>query len=89
MSAVRLEPADVLDRLRKIEGQVRGIHHMVERGERCTDVLTQVAAARAALAAVGIGLVDAQVRAVVTAAAVDDADALADEAVAAMHLLVR
>ena len=89
MTAVRMEAADVLDRLRKIEGQVRGIQHMVERGERCTGVLIHVAAARPALASVGIGLVDAHVRAVVTAGAIDDADGLTDDAVAAVHLLVR
>lgn len=55
---VAATPDDLVDRLRKIEGQVRGLQHMVERGERCTEVLTQIAAARAALAAVALGVLD-------------------------------
>ena len=55
------EPADLVVRLRKIEGQVRGLQHMVQRGESCTDVLTQVAAARAALAAVAIGVLEQRI----------------------------
>ena len=39
----------VLKRLRRIEGQVRGISRMVERGRYCIDVVTQIAAVRAAL----------------------------------------
>lgn len=54
---------DLIARLRRIEGQVRGLQHMVERGEPCTDVLTQVAAARAALAAVAIGVLDLRLHA--------------------------
>lgn len=49
-------------RLRKAEGQVRGLQHMIERGDSCTDVLTQIAAARAALAAVGRVLLDREIR---------------------------
>ena len=58
------EPAELVVRLRRIEGQVRGLQHMVERGEPCTDVLTQVAAARAALAAVAIGVLEHSIPAV-------------------------
>ena len=45
-------------RLRRIEGQVRGIARMVEQEQYCIDVLTQVAAATKALQAVAIGLLD-------------------------------
>jgi DNA-binding FrmR family transcriptional regulator len=45
---------DLLRRLRKIEGQVRGIERMVEEGRRCEDVLTQVSAATNALRRVGV-----------------------------------
>jgi DNA-binding FrmR family transcriptional regulator len=38
-----------LDRLRRIEGQVRGVHRMLEEDRYCIDVLTQLAAVRAAL----------------------------------------
>jgi len=43
---------NVLNRLNRIEGQVRGIKRMVEEGRYCIDVLTQVQAVRAALARV-------------------------------------
>ena len=43
------ELRDLLNRLSRIEGQIRGIRGMVERDAYCTDILTQVAAANAAL----------------------------------------
>jgi CsoR family transcriptional regulator, copper-sensing transcriptional repressor len=46
----------VQDRLRRIEGQVRGIQRMVEEDRYCIDVLTQVSAARAALEKVALVL---------------------------------
>ncbi len=60
---------DMLVRLRKIEGQVRGLQHMLERGDTCLEMLTQLAAARAALAAVGGKLVACETRRAVTTAA--------------------
>jgi DNA-binding FrmR family transcriptional regulator len=42
-----------LRRLRRIEGQVRGLHKMVEEGRYCADILTQVASVHEALRAVG------------------------------------
>lgn len=44
----------ILRRLRRAEGQIRGIIRMVEEGKACEDVLTQVAAARSAMDRVGI-----------------------------------
>ena len=52
----------LLDRLAKIEGQVRGIAKMVEDDRYCIDVVTQINAARAALDKVGLGLLDGHVR---------------------------
>jgi DNA-binding FrmR family transcriptional regulator len=49
---------DYLKRLRRIEGQVRGIHRMVEEDTYCIDVLTQVAAVTKALQAVSLGLLE-------------------------------
>ena len=48
----------LLRRLRRIEGQIRGIESMVEEDRYCIDVLTQIAAARAALDKVALGLLD-------------------------------
>lgn len=44
---------DILKRLRRIEGQIKGIQRMVENEECCNDVLIQIAAARAAINKVG------------------------------------
>jgi CsoR family transcriptional regulator, copper-sensing transcriptional repressor len=48
----------LLARLRRIEGQIRGIEGMVSEDRYCIDVLTQIAAARAALDKVALGLLD-------------------------------
>ena len=47
------ERKDVLLRLRRIEGQIRGLQRMVEEGVACADILTQVAAVTAAVKKVG------------------------------------
>lgn len=44
---------DILKRLRRIEGQVKGIQKMIEEDKQCVDLLTQVAAVRAAINKVG------------------------------------
>jgi len=49
---------DLLNRLRRVEGQVRGISRMVEQDKYCIDVLIQVAAASRALQRVALGLLD-------------------------------
>ncbi|HEY8116678.1 MAG TPA: metal-sensitive transcriptional regulator [Actinomycetota bacterium] len=52
----------VSDRLRRIEGQVRGIQRMVEEDQYCIDILTQVNSATSALKSVGMGVLDDHVR---------------------------
>jgi DNA-binding FrmR family transcriptional regulator len=52
----------LLGRLAKIEGQVRGVARMVEEDRYCIDVVTQINAVRAALDKVGLGLLDGHVR---------------------------
>ena len=49
---------DYLKRLRRIEGQVRGLQKMVEEDKYCIDILTQVSAATRALQSVAIGLLE-------------------------------
>jgi DNA-binding FrmR family transcriptional regulator len=48
---------DVLLRLRRVEGQIRGLQRMVEKGVSCPDILTQVAAVTAAIKKVGTVIV--------------------------------
>jgi CsoR family transcriptional regulator, copper-sensing transcriptional repressor len=57
---------DLVLRLRKIEGQVRGLQRMVEEDKYCIDVLTQVSSVTSALKSVGVGLLDGHVRHCVT-----------------------
>ena len=49
---------DQLKRLRRIEGQVRGLQRMVEEDKYCIDILTQVSAATKALQSFSLGLLD-------------------------------
>jgi DNA-binding FrmR family transcriptional regulator len=49
---------DYLRRLRRIEGQVRGLQRMVEQDKYCIDILTQVSAATRALESVALGLLE-------------------------------
>ena len=49
---------DYLKRLRRIEGQARGLQRMVEEEKYCIDILTQVSAVTKALQAVALGLLD-------------------------------
>jgi len=71
--------ADYLSRLRKIEGQVRGIHKMIENDTWCPDVVTQVASVTRALQEVAVGLVDDHLRHCV-AGAVRTSDAAGERA---------
>ncbi len=58
-----------LKRLRRIEGQVRGISRMVEQDQYCIDILTQLSAATRALQSVALGLLDEHLCHCVVAAA--------------------
>ncbi len=58
---------DVLKRLRRLEGQIRGVQRMIEEGQDCGDVVTQLSACKAALDRVGYRLVLAGMRHCVTA----------------------
>jgi len=81
-----------LKRLRRIEGQVRGIHKMVEQDTYCIDVLTQISAATKALEAVALALLDEHLNHCVTHAIQgggDDASDKLKEASAAIARLVR
>jgi DNA-binding FrmR family transcriptional regulator len=62
MYGYAMEKDDLLARLRRIEGQVRGLQRMVDSDKYCIDILTQVNSATAALKAVGLGLLDDHVR---------------------------
>ena len=85
--------ADYTKRLRRIEGQVRGIQRMIDEDAYCIDVLTQVSAITKALQAVALGLLHEHVRHCVKNAATEgDTDKLKTmitEATKAIERLVK
>ena len=86
------DKAALLARLRRVEGQVRGIHRMVDDDTYCIDVLTQVSAATRALENVALLLLEDHLRHCVADAAAaggPEADEKLAEAVAAVGRLVK
>ena len=83
---------DYLKRLRRIEGQVRGLQRMVDENKYCIDILTQVAAATKALQAVALGLLEDHLGHCVAGAIAEGGDGAAEkirEASDAVARLVR
>ena len=79
----------LLKRLRRVEGQVRGVQGMVEEERYCIDVLTQIGAIQAALDKVALGLLDEHARhCVMPAEGAEQADKT-DELMAAVGRLMR
>lgn len=62
MYGYAMKKEELRDRLRKIEGQVRGLQRMIDEDKYCIDIITQLNSATAALRAVGMGLLDDHVR---------------------------
>ncbi|MGH2817349.1 MAG: metal-sensitive transcriptional regulator [Actinomycetota bacterium] len=79
---------DLLARLRRIEGQVRGLQRMVEDDAYCIDILTQITAASNALKKVAVGLLDDHIRHCVAKETEDGKD-MVGEATAAIERLVK
>ncbi|MCU1455824.1 MAG: transcriptional regulator [Acidimicrobiales bacterium] len=93
MRGYSMDKDDYQRRLRRIEGQVRGLQRMVDDDAYCIDVLTQLSAVTKALQSVGIGLLEQHVQhCVMEAARGDDPDAArakVEEATRAIERLVR
>jgi CsoR family transcriptional regulator, copper-sensing transcriptional repressor len=93
MAGYTMTKDEVVARMRRIEGQTRGVTQMVENDRYCIDVLTQIAAINKALQAVAVGLLDEHLRhCVVEAVESGDADERnrkLTEATAAVQRLVR
>ena len=79
----------LLKRLKRIEGQVRGVEGMVEADRYCIDILTQISAIQAALDKVALGLLDEHARMCVMGAEPDEQAAKTDEVMAAVARLMR
>ena len=76
-------------RLRRIEGQVRGIEKMVDEDRYCIDVLTQISAVQAALDKVALGLLEDHAQHCVIGAAADRQEERTTELMAAVKRLLR
>jgi CsoR family transcriptional regulator, copper-sensing transcriptional repressor len=88
MPAMQADAKAIHNRLRRIEGQVRGLQRMVDEDAYCVDVLTQVAAVQTALEQVAVNVLDAHVRGCVAGAVAGDgaeADEKLDELMAAVR----
>ena len=80
----------LVSRLRRIEGQVRGLERMVEEDRYCIDIVTQISAAQAALDKVALGLLDQHARhCVVDGHAEGGPEELTDELMGAVARLMR
>jgi len=85
--------SDYQKRLRRIEGQIRGLQRMVDNDDYCIDILTQVSAATKALQSVAIALVDEHLRHCVANAArsgdTSESERIITEASRAIERLVK
>jgi CsoR family transcriptional regulator, copper-sensing transcriptional repressor len=79
----------LLKRLRRVEGQVRGVEKMVEDDRYCIDVLTQISAVQAALDKVALGLMDDHARHCVIDGPSELKDERTEELMAAVTRLMR
>ena len=79
----------LLNRLRRIEGQVRGVQRMVEEDRYCIDIVTQVTAVEAALDKVALELLQDHAKHCVVGAEKGDQDARTKEMMAAVKRLLR
>ncbi len=92
MRGYTMNKDDFTNRLRRIEGQVRGLQRMIDEDAYCIDVLTQIASVSKALQGVGLGLLDEHLRHCVAdamRAERGDGDEKIHEAVSAVERLLR
>jgi CsoR family transcriptional regulator, copper-sensing transcriptional repressor len=92
MAGYSMTKDDLQKRLRRIEGQVRGLQRMIDEDTYCIDVLTQVSATTSALQSVALGLLDEHLNHCVSeavAAGGPEGAAKVAEATAAISRLVR
>src|SRR3954463_1753614 len=80
---------DVLKRLRRIEGQARGLQRMVDEDQYCIDILTQVSAMTKALQAVALGLLDDHLAHCVAGAVAGGGDTAAEKVREASDAIAR
>jgi DNA-binding FrmR family transcriptional regulator len=75
------ERRKIVNRLKRLEGQVRGLQTMIESGKDCEAVLTQIMAAKSALNQVGLHIIGYSMKTCLVDDSVTDKDELIDEAI--------
>ena len=80
---------DYLKRLRRVEGQVRGLQRMINEDQYCIDILTQVAATTKALQSVAIGLLEEHLGHCVAQAVAEGGDTASDKVREASEAIAR
>jgi DNA-binding FrmR family transcriptional regulator len=88
MPGYKADKDKLLNRLARIEGQVRGVSRMVEEERYCIDVLTQISAIEAALDKVALGLIDDHTRNCIVDAKGDERSEKLDELMSALGRFV-
>ncbi len=92
MAGYSIRKEDYIKRLRRIEGQVRGLQRMIDEDTYCIDVLTQISSTTKALQKVGLGLLDEHLHHCVKAAVAESDEAgneKLDEAMVAIERLMK
>lgn len=93
MRGYTMDKDDYLRRLRRVEGQVRGLQRMIDEDAYCIDVLTQVSAVTSAVQSVAVGLLNEHIRHCVQDAARGDeagrAGEMISEATRAIERLIK
>lgn len=81
LAATEEERRRIVNRLKRLEGQIRGLQTMVESGKDCDAVLTQIMAAKSALNQVGLLIIGHSMKTCLLDERIDDRDQLIDEAI--------
>jgi DNA-binding FrmR family transcriptional regulator len=80
---------DLLNRLRRVSGQVGGLERMVDEERYCIDIVTQISAIQAALDKVALALLDDHARHCMVEATKDNREAMTEEMMGAVGRLIR
>lgn len=84
-ASYEMDKAKILARLKRLEGQVRGVHKMVEEDKYCVEVLTQISAIVAGLRATGLLVLEDHIRGCVIGSDPADQEAVLDELMSAIE----
>ena len=79
--SIRPDQRQLMNRLKRLEGQIRGLQAMIESGQECEAILTQILAAKSALNQVGMHVIGHAMKECLIDESITDRDELIDEAI--------